>query len=311
MKEGDDARSAVDEARRRTTSRAALARNRAFNAVSPSPGELDESAFASALDADPDAALSLLADLTGATDVALRELARRLAGRVAVRLARAGGPAGARGVGRLQHSRWQPGADVDLERSLDRLAVRTLAPPSIDELDAVRWGRPSLALSLVVDRSGSMRGTRLAAAALAAAVLSFRAPDDWSALAFSDDVVVVRAQDETRPVDVVVDDLLALRGHGTTDLALALRTARLQLARSSAARRVVVLLSDGRATAGGDPLGEARALDGGLVVLAPAGDADDARLLAAAGGGRCVELAGPSSVPAALAAAFADHAEIG
>jgi hypothetical protein len=61
-----------------------------------------------------------------------------------------------------------------------------------------------------------------------------------------------------------------------------------------------VLLSDGRATAGGDALAEARTLDG-LVVLAPAGDADDARALAAAAGGRCVELAGPTSVPAALA----------
>jgi Mg-chelatase subunit ChlD len=303
VKEGDDARSAVDEARRKTTSRAALARNRTFREVSPEPGVFDEAAFAEALDRDPDAALSLLAELTAATDVALREVARRLAGRVAVRLA-SGGPARSRGVGRLQRARWQPGADVDLDRSIDRLALRSVAPPSIDDLDAVRWGRPSVALSLVVDRSGSMGGPRLAAAALAAAVLSFRAPDDWSALAFSDDVVVVRSQDDARPVDVVVDELLALRGHGTTDLALALRAARLQLARSSAARRVVVLLSDGRATAGDDPVAEARALGGELVVLAPAGDADDARALAGAAGGRCAELAGPSSVPAALAAAL-------
>jgi Mg-chelatase subunit ChlD len=302
VREGADARDAVTQARRRTTSRAALARNRRFAAMSPEPGALDEVAFADALADDPDAALSLLADLTGATDVALRELARRLAGRVAVRLARPGGPARARGVGRLHRARWQPGADVDLDRSLDRL----LAPaPSIDELDAVRWGRPALALSLVVDRSGSMGGTRLAAAALAAATLSYRAPDDWSALAFADDVIVVKGQDETRSVDVVVDDLLALRGHGTTDLALALRTARLQLARSSAARRVVVLLSDGRPTAGGDPVTEACAVAGDLVVLAPAGDADDARALASAAGGRCVELAGPASVPTALASALA------
>jgi hypothetical protein len=50
---------------------------------------------------------------------------------------------------------------------------------------------------------------------------------------------------------------------------------------------------------------EARALGSELVVLAPAGDADDARALAAAAGGRCAERAGPSSVPAALATALA------
>jgi Mg-chelatase subunit ChlD len=303
VREGDDARRAVAAARRKTTSRAALARNRRFAAISPEPGQLDETAFAEALDADPDAALSLLADLTGATDVALRELARRLAGRIAVRLARTG-PARTGGVGRLRRARWQPGADIDLDRSLDRLALSATAPPSIDELDAVRWGRASLAVSLVVDRSGSMGGPRLASAALAAATLSYRAPDDWSALAFADDVVVVKGQDESRAVDAVVDDLLALRGHGTTDLALALRTARAQLARSPASRRVVVLLSDGRPTAGGDPGGEARALAGDLVVLAPAGDADDAVALAAAAGGRCVEVAGPASVPGALASAL-------
>ena len=34
------------------------------------------------MDDDPDEALALLADLTGATDPRLRELARRLAGRI-------------------------------------------------------------------------------------------------------------------------------------------------------------------------------------------------------------------------------------
>jgi Mg-chelatase subunit ChlD len=93
--------------------------------------------------------------------------------------------------------------------------------------------------------------------------------------------------------------LLALVGYGMTDVALALRTARDELARSPAGRRVAILLSDCRSTAGDDPLPVATAFDE-LHVLAPAGETDDADRLARAGGGRCVELAGPLDVPIAL-----------
>jgi len=145
-----------------------------------------------------------------------------------------------------------------------------------------------------------MGGDRLAAAAVAAAAVTWRAPKDYSVLTFSEDVVVIKAQDEWRGAEVVVDDLLTLRGLGTTNLALALRAARTQLARSSAARRLVVLLSDCRATTGGDPFAEARAVDE-LFVVAPAGDSEEGKALAGAAGGRCATLEGPSGVPAVFA----------
>lgn len=178
-------------------------------------------------------------------------------------------------------------------------AAARAGPPVLEELRATAWARPSLALSLVVDRSGSVGGERLATAALAAAAVALRAPEDHSVLAFNDRAVVLKAQDARRPVEQVVDALLALRGHGTTDLALALDAARRQLARTGAARKVTVLLSDARPTTGPDPLPAARRLDE-LVVLAPAGDAEQARDLAAAAGARVEELSGPSDVPRAL-----------
>ena len=72
-----------------------------------------------------------------------------------------------------------------------------------------------------------------------------------------------------------------------------------QLARSTAKRRITVLLSDCRATAGGDAVPAARRLDE-LVVLAPADDAEDARDFAAAVGARLATITGPADVPAAL-----------
>lgn len=268
--------------------------------MSPEVGGLDETAFEEALDADPDAALGLLADMSGATDEGLRRLARRLAGRVVVRLGRTG-PARERGTGRLRRVPLAPGGELDVDASLEALlhAQARGTAPAPEDLRATVWGRSSVALCLLVDRSGSVGGERLASAALAAAAVALRAPDDHSVLVFADRVLVLKAQDERRPVDDVVGALLRLRGHGTTDLHLALDAARRQLARSTATRRVVVLLSDGRPTAGADPLPAARALDE-LVVVAPAGDAAQARLLAAQAGAVFEELAGPSDVARAL-----------
>lgn len=244
--------------------------------------------------------LALLADMAGATDEGLRRLARRLAGRVAVRLG-ATGPVRERGTGRLRRVPLVPGGDLDVDASLDALlsAEASGAPAAAEDLRATVWGRASVGLCLLVDGSGSVGGSRLAAAALAAAAVALRAPDDHSVLVFTDRVLVLKAQDERRPVAEVVDALLARRGHGTTDLHLALDTARRQLERSSASRRVTVLLSDGRPTAGPDPLPAARRLDE-LLVVAPSGDAEQARALAAAVGAPCEELAGPSDVPRAL-----------
>ncbi|HEU0103867.1 MAG TPA: vWA domain-containing protein [Mycobacteriales bacterium] len=239
--------------------------------------------------------------MAGATDESLRRLARQLAGRVAIRLGRAG-PARERGVGRLRRVQLSPGGDLDVDTSLEALIAAQAAgvPPELEDLRETVWGRTSLALCLLVDRSGSVGGERLATAALAAAAVALRAPQDHSVLAFNNKVLVLSAQGDRRPVGEVVDALLALRGHGTTDLALAFDAARQQLARSTATRRLTVLLSDGRPTTGPDPLPAARALDE-LVVLAPAGDADQAHELARAAGARVGEIAGPSDVPRALA----------
>jgi MoxR-like ATPase/Mg-chelatase subunit ChlD len=302
VREGPEAREALADQRRQTVSRRMLGRHQRFEQVSPQVGILDQEAFDDAMAENPDETLALLADLTGATDQHLRELARRLAGRLMVDLTR-NGEARRRGVGRMRTEKFdEEGGDLDIDASLEplQLARARGVAPDLNELRARVWTRPASAICLVVDRSGSMGGDRLAAAAVAAAAVSWRAPGDYSVLAFSDHVVVIKAQDVWRGPEVVVDDLLTLRGHGTTDLSLALRVARSQLTRSNAARRLVILLSDCRPTAGGDPVGEARALDE-LFVIAPAGDSDEGEALACSAGGRCAALDGPFGIPAVFA----------
>ena len=266
--------------------------------MSPTVGQLDETALDDLLGESPDEALALLADLTGATDPKLRQLARALAARLVIDLARQGSPR-RRGVGKLVvRPLDDSGADLDLDASIDGLAMAraTGAAPDPDDVRVRGWSRPGTALCLVVDRSGSMGGERLATAAVAAAAVAWRAPDDYSVLAFGRDVVVAKGQGAFRPPEQVVQDVLTLRGFGTTDVALALQTAAAQLAQSRAARRLTVLLSDGRATVPGDVVAAARALDE-LVIVAPEGDLDDALVLADQAGATCIPISGPSAIP--------------
>ena len=262
---------------------------------------LDESAFEDLLDEAPDEALALLADLTGATDERLRQLSRRLAGRVMVDVARTGA-ALRPGLGRLGTSPIDRAeGDVDVDRSLDALTSWRLGGrPDADGLHVVHWQRPATAVCLLVDRSGSMGGDRLATAAVAASSVLYRAPTSCSVVAFAEQAVVVVSQQQYRPPEDVVVDLLRLRGFGVTDLDLALRTARSQLDRAPAGRRIAVLLSDCRATTGADPAGAAAGLDE-LVVIAPDGDSADAEQFATSVGARWTTVAGPTSVPEAFA----------
>ena len=282
-------------------SRTELCRQPQFSEISPEAGCLDEDALTDLLHDDPDEALALLAAMTSAMDRPLRDLARSLAGRLVLEVARTG-PATHRRIGRMATVPFRPGAgDVDIDASIDALVMAraTHAAVDVDELRQRVWVRPGTAICLLIDRSGSMTGRPLATNAVAAAAVAWRNPDDFSVVSFARQPIVVKPQGIHRPVDEIVDAVLALRGFGTTDLAGALDTARRQLDRSHAGRKVTVLLSDCRATEPGDAIAGAAALDE-LVIIAPDADDDDAREFADRIDARLTTVTGPSDVPGAF-----------
>ena len=283
-------------------SRRELAGDELFERVSPEVGEFDDDAFDEAMANDPDAALALVATLTAAVDERLRERARQVARRVVIASARSGVARRGR-PGRLVSAPFAPGGDLDVDAAVEARVAAGGGVPAVDDLRVIEWERPDLALCVMVDRSGSMRGDALATAAMTAAVVALRATGEYALVTFAGDVEVVRpmaASDPSPDVGAgVVDAVLALRGHGTTDVAGALLAGAAQLARSRAGRRVGVLLSDARATEPGDVVAAGRAYDE-LVIIAPDDDADEARSVGAAIGARVVTWTGPSQIPVVL-----------
>jgi Mg-chelatase subunit ChlD len=261
------------------------ARHEAFEEVSPEVGELDEEALAALTAEDPDAAAALLTDLAAATDRELRSAARRLAARVFVQLGRVGRTR-TRGTRRLVPDRRGDG-DLDLDRTLDRWDVGT--PLAEGDLVTRRWTGHRRSVVLAVDTSGSMTGLGVAIAAVAAAgvVLTGDERLRTGLLTFGREVDVVQRPGQRRAAEDVVTHLLGLRGHGMTDLAAALRAARLQLAPEVTDERVVVLLSDCLHTTGDPPESALAGIDR-LDVLCPLPTAEAeeaARALAGRGGG--------------------------
>jgi hypothetical protein len=135
-----------------------------------------------------------------------------------------------------------------------------------------------------------MNGLAVALAAVAAAGVVLAATGegarklDASVLAFDEQVRVLGPQGQARPAEALVGELVALRGHGLTDVASGLKEASRQLASVAVDERIVVLLSDCLHTTGADP---ATALDGidRLHVLCPL-PSDDAIEAASALAGR-------------------------
>lgn len=271
---------------------------------------LDEEALAAHLRHDPDEAISLLVDLTRATDPRLREQARALAPRLLLPIARHGIPAPAAGAVRLMTSK-RAGLDVDLDATLEELAGRR--PPSAEDLRWHRWTRSGRAHILLIDASGSVTGVPLATAIVTAAALAARcrADDELAVVAFWSRAVVLRDITSNPSHSRVLDALFDLRGGDTTDIAGGLRSALAQAGLAGSKKRDILLLTDGMATAGDDPVPVAATAtaQGAVVhVLALSDDpvaTDSCQRLADAGGGRTAVLLRASDAPAAVAEVLA------
>lgn len=283
-----------------------MAKHPRFAELSPEVGVLDVDAALAAAEEDGDETLPLLVEMGRATDPALRAAARALAPRLILDQTRRGTPR-RHGAARQRPVRADRGGDLDIDRSIEGIvgARGEGRAPRLDELVATRWERPDLAVCLLLDRSGSMNGHRLTTAAIATAACVLRAPNEHAVVTFAARTDVLKPLLAAVPVHRTVEQVLTVRGHGTTALAAGLAEASRMLAGARASRRVVLLLSDCRHTDDVDPTAAAAALDE-LLILAPDGDADEARALAARSGARLATIGSVADVAAAVRTLLAD-----
>jgi Mg-chelatase subunit ChlD len=271
-----------------------------FDELSPEVGELDEHVMDRLLADSPDEAVSLLVTLGDAVDPELRAKARRVAERIVIDIARRGRAAQGK-VGRLRSLPLRDGGDLDVDAAVESLAESGGSLVDADMLRVIDWERPDTAVCLVIDRSGSMKGEALASAALAAAAVALRAPEFHAVIAFSGTAEVVRSMVTSAhaSADGVVDAVLSLKGHGTTNVSDGLRAAITEHEAARCGRHLTVLLSDCRDRAIDEAVPLAQSLEE-LVIVSPADDIADAQRFAEVTGAALVGVEGPHDVARAL-----------
>ncbi len=293
----------------RTMNRAELEhRHEDLQRFSPGAGQVDSEALAEAARADPDETLELLVDLAKATDATIRVAARELARRLSIRPPRVvdGDRSGTSRLSTVDDP--YAGVDLDLDATLAQLDRHPRL--RAEDVRVRAWRSPATAYVLLVDASGSVAGPRIATALVTAAAVAarMRPDDELAVIAFWSQAVVLRPVRSIASTADLVGALLTLRGGGTTDVALALRTGLRQAGVARARRRELVLLTDGVATAGVDPLpvAAAAASAGARLHVLGLSDESASRLLCArlagSGGGRYADLLRPSQAAAAVAA---------
>jgi len=237
------------------------------------------------------------------------QLVHRLAVQVIVQRARLTAR-GRRGSGRLRSARFTfQSDDLDLDRSVEELAANPF--PGHEDFWVRERSAGRRAVVLVLDVSGSMRGAPLVRAALAAASAAVAAAeDDFATVLFWSRTLVVTSVDNPRPLVRVVEDVLAVRPEGLTDVALGLTAGLGQLERSRARERLGILVTDGVSNHGADPASVARRFPRLHVLTTAATPRRLAacRRIAANGNGECLPVLTVADIPAALTHCLDDRA---
>ena len=143
--------------------------------------------------------------------------------------------------------------ELDLDATLDNVLGKPF-PEAEDWVIQHREERHHQVV-LMVDTSLSMSGENMAMAAVTAAVLALKLrPEDLSVVVFDDVAETITQLGVADPAEEVVRRMLDQPVGGYTNIADALELGAAELERGRNPRRSGLLITDGIATAGGDPL---------------------------------------------------------
>jgi Mg-chelatase subunit ChlD len=193
--------------------------------------------------------------------------------------------------------------DAD-ELDIDATVERLMAKPYLtyEDLIVMERERRQRAFVLILDCSGSMKGRKMAMAALAAAslALNIQRTDEYAVVLFTEDTELAKGVRQPVRFRRVVRHILRIAPEGCTDIALGLRDGLRELRRSQAQDKTGILLSDGWRNMGSDPLTVARRFSRLHVIGLPGGDSTACDEIAAAGRGQFVPVHELADVPHAV-----------
>jgi uncharacterized protein with von Willebrand factor type A (vWA) domain len=146
-----------------------------------------------------------------------------------------------------------PEGELNIEQTLDNVIDTTQLHADDIILDSKTQKRFDCALML--DTSLSMTGKKLALLAVAATVLAYRLPsEDFAIVSFESTATTLKKMRSKMPIERIATKILEVPAMGYTNIEAALTEGLRQLALGRHKNRVAILISDGKYTAGGDPI---------------------------------------------------------
>ncbi len=213
--------------------------------------------FAKTILGSPDV-LDLFGYISHDLDPELLEIARRYASRLIVQMASKIAGLGVKS-GRLRRMPADLESDeIEVDATLERMIDRPTKPL---EENLIVLARPpeQKACVVMLDHSNSMTGTKIAMAALTAAVIALHFQQNYGIVTFNTRARVLKRLSMHKSPTQIAAEILSLRANGYTNIRAALELGIGEIRHAD--KKIGILITDGDWTYGGDPTRAARLFD--------------------------------------------------
>jgi len=190
--------------------------------------------------------------------------------------------------------------DIDLDRTIESITQNLST--SYENIFVHDRKRHKRAAVIMIDASGSMHGTNLSIAAIAASSLAMNlnVRDEYCVVLFSEKYNVFKKMDQPRHLDEVINGILNILPEGRTNISIGLLAGLQELRKSPVNQKMGILLTDGWQNTGQDPVKLALKFPQLHVINLPNGNPELSKEIARSGRGHFIPLSDMLDVSRAI-----------